>query len=129
MQSIKVFVTITILLAIIFGLSTYTSHNLNEASYIMNKHIDKANSHLRNANWSDAKSEIEIVKKEWDSRKLALYMLIDHLEIENIAHALAKMETYIEKENSTLALSESAVLKEIVMNMPQKDSLTLKNIF
>ena len=56
-------------------------------------------------------------------------ILIDHTEIDNIDMALAKIEQYIKTGEKGLALGELSSLELLIRHIPDKEKLSLENIF
>jgi len=56
-------------------------------------------------------------------------VFLDHEEIDNIDTSLVRISKYIETKNTSMAMSEIAVLRQFVKHIPENESLSLKNIF
>ena len=55
-------------------------------------------------------------------------MLIDHTDVDKVNTYLSELEIFIAK-NETMAASKLAVLKLLMKNIPEKEYVTLQNIF
>jgi hypothetical protein len=56
-------------------------------------------------------------------------MLVDHYEIDNIELLLSQLASFVKNKNKNDALSCVSSLKTLIKHIPDKESLSLKNIF
>jgi len=113
----------------LLGLGIYTVKVYSDTSVQMVEKIKQAERAVARSNWDGAKEAIGETKLDWDKHKNWWAVFIDHQEIDNIDTALARAEKYIECQERTLATGELAVLKLLLMHIPEKERLKLKNVF
>jgi len=84
---------------------------------------------------SDKLDRIETLWMNW--RKLWV-LLIDHHELENFELSLARTKAFLRarglkheqtQDNICFALAEIATMKQLATQIPDKQSLTLENVF
>jgi len=55
--------------------------------------------------------------------------LLDHSDIDAISTSIFRLSIYLEAKNTTLALAETASLKQLLKTIPHREVLSLTNIF
>ena len=61
-------------------------------------------------------------KKTWST-------LIDHEEIDNIDMTFARLKAFLEAEDTSSALSEATMLIKSITHIPEREKLSLDNLF
>lgn len=129
MHSFKVITCIVLLLAVIFAFSSYTNRVLSTTSQDIASHVDEIEKTIKEGNWDKTEEQLQTIESNWDKTEKKWTVLIDHSEIDNIDISLSRMSKYIEAKEQALALAEAGVLKNLIEHIPDKETLTLKNIF
>ena len=127
--TIKAILIIVLLLAIIAGLAGYTLNLLYTSAGKLENQINLIEEHIKEEQWAKAKQNLSLILTEWENISRQWAILIDHTEIDNIEEALLKVQGYIETNNASLSLTELNVLKGYIKHIPEKESLTFKNLF
>ena len=73
----------------------------------------------------DPRVEVEKCLEVWERLSPSLHFLIDHAEIDEISAGIVKMR---EMDGTNLA-AKAAELKFFIEHMPERERVTLKNIF
>jgi len=128
MHSFKIITSIVVLLAVILGISMYSSRTLAATSRDLESRISEIEESTKAGNWVKAKEGIEAIEANWQQVEKSWSILLDHIEIDNIDISLSKISRYIESENTSLALAEVATLKMLITHIPEKESFRLTNI-
>ncbi len=121
------FVAVTV--SFLLGLGIYTVKVYSDTSAQMVERVRQAERAVARGNWDGAEEAIGDTRLDWDKHKNWWAVFIDHQEIDNINTTLARAEKYIECRERTLAAGELAVLKLLLLNIPEKERLQLKNVF
>ncbi|MFZ5987632.1 MAG: DUF4363 family protein [Bacillota bacterium] len=129
MHTVKVLASLTILLALIIGSSFITNRTLHSTAQRLEDQINKIESSTINGDWNSAQKNLASIEEEWPRVEKTWTVLLDHIEIDNIDTALLRMSKYVETKNSSMALAEIAALRQFIKHIPEKESLSLKNIF
>ena len=76
-----------------------------------------------------AKERIYDIHKQWDEKYERLAYYIEHNELEKVETELTALQSFIEKEEYTDALSELDKSVYILNHIKEKTAIKLKNIF
>ncbi|AQS58894.1 DUF4363 family protein [Desulforamulus ferrireducens] len=117
---------IAMVLAITFGL--WVNHALDQAAQELNVNIKQVSEKIHQANWSEAKQAVQQLEEEWQEIASWWPLVLDHQEIDNIEFALAKLKEYVAAEDSMMSQAQLAELKLMILHLPEKEALTIKNI-
>lgn len=80
-------------------------------------------------NSEDAKEKIKEIKANWDSRHDKLAYYIEHDELEKVETDLTAINSFIEKEEYTDAVSELDKSVFVLKHIKEKYEFNLENIF
>lgn len=120
-------IALTVLVIILAG--TCTLYYLKAESAEISQQLDALEQAVSLKQWPQAKTIGESLSKTWHTTSTIWSMLIDHYEIDSINIYLAELRSYINTEEQNQALSRISSLKVLIEHIPEKESLTLKNIF
>jgi predicted PurR-regulated permease PerM len=84
---------------------------------------------IKNQNWDTASEKLEEFHSKWNKTSSLWSMLIDHYEIDNIELLISQLGSYVKNKDKNEALSNMSSLKTLIKHIPEKESLSLKNIF
>ncbi len=90
---------------------------------------DRIRESIETGDWDKARDHIREFSTFWHDAKSVWTILLNHKEIDSIDMSLAKMEQYIAARETGLALGEISVLNLLIKHIPDKEKLSLKNIF
>lgn len=120
-------IILSVLIVILVG--SYVFYNYIEtSSSFIDKELRVLDTDIRNSKWNSASSGILIVENKWDKMKDRWALLIDHQEIDNINISMSKIKQYIEAKDAVDSLAEISALKLLFEHIPEKESLSVKNI-
>jgi hypothetical protein len=72
---------------------------------------------------------LNLFKAKWDSIKPIWTILIDHVEIDNIERSYTKTKAFVLNKDFSSASSECSELLLLVNHIPEKEQLSIKNVF
>jgi len=125
----KSILIIAIALSLILGAGYFTMSEVSRTAHILISHSDQMKSSIENGNWEQAQDNFKEFSIFWHNAESMWTILLNHNEIDNIDISLAKIEQYIKARETGLALGEMAILKLLIKHIPEKEKLTLENIF
>ncbi|MGI6584577.1 MAG: DUF4363 family protein [Gracilibacteraceae bacterium] len=106
-----------------------TLHALNSESQRLDASLSSLEEDIRNQNWDSALEKLDEFHSKWDKISSLWSMLVDHYEIDNIELLLSQLASFVKNKNKNDALSCVSSLKTLIKHIPDKESLSLKNIF
>ncbi|MFZ5352142.1 MAG: DUF4363 family protein [Bacillota bacterium] len=112
---------------IVFGMLSLDY--LHTESKILVNHLDKLEMHVTEKSWLEAEKSFEVFNKKWSSSSKNYLMLIAHKEVDSINISLSELGAYINNKEPAQAQAKLAALRILLEHLPEKESLTLKNIF
>lgn len=125
---IKVVVTIVILTVFIVAVSIFTQLKLHSDSVRLEKFVEEIEQSTQSGDWGQAEIRLENASAAWSDVKGIWAALIDHQEIDNIDVTLSRLQMLVKAKDNASSLSEAAALRKYVGHIPDKVSLSLKNI-
>ncbi len=128
-HSMKTIITLAILLAVLICSGVYTVRMLHKDAGIIESQINRIEELVKKQDWAQVKEILSQVEEKWSGTEKTWTMLIDHTEIDYIDISLTKLKSYVEAEDTTLALGEIGVLRQYIRHIPEKESFRLKNLF
>lgn len=117
---------ISMALAMAFGL--WVNHALDEAARELNGNIKQVTQEIHQDNWQEANQQVQELERDWQKIGSWWPLVLDHQEIDNIEFALAKLKEYVAAEDNMMSLAQLAELKLMILHLPEKEALNLKNI-
>lgn len=128
-HSMKIIISIAILLAVLIFSGVFTVNMLYKDAGIIESQINDIEELVKNEDWPRVKELLNQMEEKWSGTEKSWTMLVDHMEIDYIDISLTRLKSYIEAEDKTLALGEVGVLRQYVRHIPEKESFKLKNVF
>jgi hypothetical protein len=125
----KSMMIIIITLGLILGAGYYTISEVSGTSEALLRHCSRIKADILSDDWEKARDGLKGFDDFWGSAKPVWTILIDHKEIDNIDMALARIEQYIETREKGLALGELSSLELLIRHIPDKEKVSLENIF
>ncbi len=120
---------IIVTLGLILGVGYYTISEVSGTSEVLLSHCNDIKTGVRDGEWEKALEHLKRFDDFWNGIKPLWAILIDHTEIDNIDMALAKIEQYIKTGEKGLALGELSSLELLIRHIPDKEKVSLENIF
>jgi ATP-dependent exoDNAse (exonuclease V) beta subunit len=122
-------IIIAVVLMSIIGLGLWTIDRVSDQSDALLSHSDNLETSIGNEQWPTAQEHLNNLMQAWQNAKPLWTVLLDHKEIDNMDISLARIDQYLLAEDKSLSLSEISVLKLLIRHIPEKEKLTLGNIF
>lgn len=124
----KTLIAVAIVFALVIFLGIFIDKNLSSSAAKLDEFVSNVEQYTADNNWTQAKNELVRVMKYWDKLKNNWTIMAHHADIDRITVSINRIKKLIDLEETSLALSELAVLKELIRNVPEKEKLTLSNI-
>lgn len=128
-MSFRIIGLILVLTILIIASSVYTQRILYNDSLRLEQSIDQIEKNTQAENWIQAENTVNQVNKIWSEVKGTWASLIDHEEIDNIDVTLSRLQILIKAKDIPSALSEAAALKKFINHIPDKERLSIRNVF
>lgn len=128
-MSFRIIGLILVLTILIIASSVYTQRILYNDSLRLEQSIDQIEKNTQAENWIQAENTVNQVNKIWSEVKGTWASLIDHEEIDNIDVTLSRLQILIQAKDIPSALSEAAALKKFINHIPDKERLSIRNVF
>jgi len=125
----KIYAVVAGVLIFWVGLGFYTIDRFQGNATQMLDEIGRTETAIFAARWDEAAASIDNIKRAWEKHQRWWNVFIDHDEIDNIDTALTRTEQYVKARERVLATGELAVLKLMLEHIPEKERVSLKNIF
>lgn len=129
MHTFKILGSIVFVLALIIGASFFASRTLYSSTKIIEEKILEIETNTYEKDWESAKDNIKTVMESWPKTEKKWSVLLDHSDIDAISTSIFRLSIYLEAKNTTLALAETASLKQLLKTIPHREVLSLTNIF
>ncbi|HOJ77897.1 MAG TPA: DUF4363 family protein [Bacillota bacterium] len=114
-------------LTVFFGISTekYFDHSSQRLlPYLKNVELD-----INRENWSQAKSQLNQFKQQWQQEKKVWYILTNHREIDFIEESLSKLTKAVNYQGKIEAQIELGIISHFLNHVPERERLNSTNIF
>ncbi|GAB6181431.1 DUF4363 family protein [Desulfotomaculum defluvii] len=124
----KQLILLFIAVILMISLGLWVNHSLDVASKDLNQSIKLITKEVEEGNWQEAKGKIEQLEKQWQVIGSWWPVVLDHQEIDNIEFSLAKVKEYVAAKNKALSMGGLSELKLMILHLPEKETVNLKNI-
>jgi hypothetical protein len=128
-MSVKIIMWLIILTALIISSGIYSHKLLSDDSVKLVKAIDEIIQSSDSGNWERSADEMRRMDSDWRKIKHTWSSLIDHQEIDNIDITLSRLQILIEIRDTSSLMPEAAALRRIISHIPEKESLSIDNLF
>lgn len=118
-----------VVFSMVVSLSFWSNHMLKVSTVKLMKSIDEVVRDIEKGNWEGARQKMTGLEKDWDREAGWWPTLLDHQEMDNIEFAMARVEKYVETRDTALSLGQLSELKLMLRHIPEKEALSVKNIF
>jgi hypothetical protein len=125
----KHIVIIVLSLVFILGVGFWTLNQVSHSAYILLSQSQRIEENINKHLWDASKESLNNLKSTWKKAKAIWTILLNHTEIDNIDLAIVRIEQFINARETGLALAEISSLKLLFKHIPEKEKLTLENIF
>lgn len=125
----KIIIFFIVVLILIIGMGVYFQDMLNTESQEMIQDLENLAKLIENNSWEDAERDWEELESRWKNKRRKWHALADHLEIARVDESLTRLGALLNLKENEDCLVEIAVLKQSILYIPDKEKLTLSNIF
>lgn len=94
-----------------------------------NQQLDEVELNLNAGDWDQSLLSLKKVRKNWEKVKPYWAILTNHKEIDLIEESLTKTIRAASCKSSTDALINLGILRHSVKHIPEKERLSLENVF
>lgn len=124
----KQLIILSMAVALAIGLGLWVNHSLEVASQDLCQSIQVLTKEVEQGNWQEASGKVEHLEKQWQEIGSWWPVVLDHQEIDNIEFSLAKLKEYVAAKNRALSMGSLSELKLMILHLPEKETVNLKNI-
>ncbi|NLB19044.1 MAG: DUF4363 family protein [Syntrophomonadaceae bacterium] len=103
--------------------------SLHQSAVEMNGCIERVMAEIKQDQWETADKQMSKLVDVWDNKAGWWPIVLDHQEIDNIDFSLARAKEYVSNQSKTLSLGQLSELKLMILHIPEKEKVTLENIF
>ncbi len=125
----RLLVTLLVIFALIVSFGFWTNHMLQASADEILQKIAQIEQGLENDQWELARTAAGELEETWDKKAKWWPTVLHHQEIDNVEFSMAKTREYIATENIPLSWAQLSELKLMIKHIPEKESLSLQNIF
>ncbi len=128
-MSVKIIASLVILTSLIIASGLYGHKLLYNDSVKLGNTIDEILKITNSESWEQAEEKMHRLNSDWDSIKRTWSSLIDHQEIDNIDVTMSRLQMLIEIRDTSSLMSEAAALRKFIDHIPEKENLSIDNVF
>jgi hypothetical protein len=125
----RIIIFFIIVLILIIGMGIYFQNMLNKESREMIQGLEGLVIQIQNENWEEAEGKLSELEAIWKHKRRKWHAISDHLEIARVDESLTRLGALLRLKENEDCLVEIAVLKQNILYIPDKEKLTLSNIF
>lgn len=114
-----------VIIALGLGIIAYLESSSEELSQELTAIKDAVSAR----DWQRAEQLLEQTQDNWEDTKKVWSTLINHREIDQLEMTFAKLTEYLVNQEQSLALAELETAKTLVEHIPEKERLSLANLF
>lgn len=125
----RVMVISLLIIGFCLGLGLYSYEYLVTSTNQMLEQTSQLNRLIEAEDWPQATSQLNKIHHRWKKEQKIWSLLINHQEIDNVELTLARLQRYIQDRNKVESLVENSVLQHWIEHIPEKEAVSLSNIF
>ena len=125
----KAIAIVILVISLIFFGSYISANFLTSSSNDVIISLNSLEKIVRDGKWDNTNNGISSVNNKWKQIKNKWAVLLDHQEIDNIEISLSKMNEYVKARALSQSLAEISSLKLLIGHIPEKEALSLGNVF
>jgi len=124
----RLLIILLVLFAVVAAAGFWTNHLLEASTADLLENVDKIGVEIKKDNWETAYRKTLGLEKVWDKKAKWWPMVLDHQEMDNIEFAMARFKEYVDTRDHSLSRGQLSELRLMIKHIPEKESLTIKNI-
>lgn len=125
----RLLLALLVLFVATVSFSVWSNHLLNKTTADLLKDVEKIAVELENNRWDAAYRQTVGLERDWKKKAGWWPTVLDHQEMDNIDFAMARFKEYVATRDSALSRGQLSELKVMIKHIPEKEALSLKNIF
>lgn len=129
MHNVKILGSVVLVIALIIGASFFSLRTLSTSTQLIEEKILEVEANTYENNWPSARYNLSYVIDNWPKTEKKWSILLDHSDVDEISTLIFRLSIYLEAEDSIQALAEIASLKQLLKTIPDREVLSLTNIF
>ena len=102
---------------------------LDQSADFLSRKLTGVEPDLKSLNWDQALNKLDSFAKAWKRTKPFWAVLTNHKEMDLIEEALIKTTKAVSTESYTDALINLSVLRNFIKHIPDKERLSIVNVF
>ena len=118
-----------LLLAAIIGIGLFFQKMLAGESQDMIGRLQDIQSCILDDKWEQAGKNMSDAAGQWQHIRKKWHAITDHTQIGIIDESLARLQVFVKQKEKKDCLAEIAALQQNIRYIPDKEKLTLSNIF
>jgi len=125
----RIFLICLLILGSIVSLDLYSYYYLATSTdilLVMTADLEKS---VSASHWEEADEQLKKIYRQWQENEQIWSVLINHAEIDNIKFTLGRLESYIDSQKKAESLVENSALEHLIKHIPEKEKVSLANIF
>lgn len=115
--------------ASLIGFGFYINHRLEVATVEFVRDIDRITGDVKEGDWERATTGADRLESDWKKKAGWWPAVLDHQEIDNIEFAFSRVSAYLASRDAPLSRGQLSELRKMIKHIPEKEALSLKNIF
>lgn len=124
----KLFTSLLVIFGIVIATGLWVNNSLEKSADALAQNIRQVTEEVEGDRWQKADQQVETLEKEWNRVGSWWPVVLDHQEIDNIEFSLAKLKEYVAEKDRVLSLGQLSELKLMILHLPEREAITLKNI-
>lgn len=125
----RLLLALTVVFLAVVALGLWTNHLLEASTGKLVEQIDRIADDVREENWKGARDRTGGMEKAWEKEAAWWPTLLDHQEMDNIEFSMSRIREYIASRDTALSLGQLSELRLMISHIPEKEAVTVKNIF
>jgi|GEM_PF-1322521 len=128
----RIIIIVLLLLAVMIACGLYTERTLEKQASTLQQELDNLEKGILTKNRDETFNQLKTIESLWLKWRRLWVLLIDHHELENFELSLARTKAFLRAETAggvSFILAEIATMKQLATQIPDKQNLTLENIF
>jgi uncharacterized protein YxeA len=125
----KAIILAAILVLLVVGIGVFFQNMLGKDSREMMLALQDAAKQVQKEKWLEAEATLQEISRQWQGKRKKWHAVSDHTEIRIIDESMARLKAYISVQEKKDCLAEIAALQQTIRYIPDKEKLTLSNIF
>jgi len=118
-----------ILMVAIIGVGLSFQNMLDRESQDLIASLQNIEELVRKDNWEQAGADMLKVSSKWQDTRKKWQAVTDHNQIGIIDESLARLQAFLSEREKKDCFAEIAALRQNICYIPDKEKLTLSNIF